>query len=42
MSEYLGDSMAWSLLGLVVGYLLGKTELTVRSLMKGKKTHDDS
>lgn len=39
MWEYLYESSAWSIGGLVIGYILGRTEREVREI---KKTVDDN
>lgn len=38
MTDYLASSAVWSLAGLVVGYVIGKTEVT---LLKRRDSHRD-
>lgn len=40
MNDYLSDSMAWSFVGLVVGFAIGKTELTIRTKLNLWRRHD--
>ena len=40
MNDYISDSMAWSFVGLVAGFILGKTELALRTKLKHWRHHD--
>lgn len=42
MNEYLTSSFAWSFVGLVTGFTLGKTELTIRTKLNQWRRHDHS
>lgn len=42
MNDYLSDSMAWSFVGLVAGFVLGKTELAIRTKLKYWRNDDHS
>ena len=42
MWEYMFESSIWSLGGLVIGYVLGRTDRTVRDIKKKVEEDEDS
>lgn len=42
MNEYLSSSFAWSFVGLAAGFVLGKTELTIRTKLSHWRHRDHS